>query len=316
MIQDLTCLDFRARLSFERLEALLRAYGRLAEGDSIVIITDNEPRPLFARLYEAHRNAFVWDERCIGEREWTTRITRRRTVEKPTAIQWLGFCPVFLRVSEQAMTILQSPSQSVSKRGTIVCCRDEMPAFVGVLVDGLLQATSDYNGEREYALYEIKPFEVFAAMEGVDGGRSIANVKVLSDTATYLRIDQRTFREAMSSDMELQIAMSRVAVQRFRSLSVAFGASLSLPMPSRVALALLPYAAPEAGMQRALAPLSSMTQSEVAVAVGSVKEVVARTISVLEAKNGLRRKQGHIAFLDRSRLLELSEEIGSACWQR
>lgn len=312
MIQELVRLDFRSRPPFERLEALLCAYHELAEGGSIVIITDNEPRPLFARLYEAHRNAFVWDQQYVGDREWTTRITRRHAIESPTAIQWLEFCPVFLRVGKRAMTLLQSPSQSVSKRGTIILRRDEVPAFVGVLVDGLLESTGDYNGEREFALYEIKPFEVFAAMESLDGGRGIANIKVVSDTATYLRIDLQTFREALSHDMELQCAISRATIQRYRSLTTAFGASLSLPMLGRVALALLPYAVPEPGMQRALSPLPSMTQSELAVVVGSVKEVVARTISALEAKGGLQREHGHIAFLDRSRLLELSEEVESA----
>ncbi len=207
------------------------------------------------------------------------------------------------------MVVLQrSLSSSQSKRGTAIVRRDEAPAFVGVLLDGLLGASGDYNGEREFALYEIKPFEMFAVMEVLDGGRSIANIRVLSETAEYLRIEPNSLREAMTIDETLRTTISRTVAQRFRSLAVAFGASLSLPMISRVALALLPYAAPEAGMQRALPPLPSMTQLDLAVSVGSVKEVVARTISHLESEGGLRREHGHIVLLDRSKLIELSED--------
>lgn len=302
--------DLRTKAPHERVEILLDAYARLSQSKSLSIITEIEPRSLFARLYESHRNDFVWDQQYVGEREWVTQITRSPGNVPSATLRHIACCPSLFSVGAPALAILQrNMSESYSKRGMLILRRDEQPPYVGLLCDGLLAASGDYNGEREFSLYDVKPFEIFGAMEILDGGRSIANVRVLSESATYWRIDVDAFRDAIAADEGLRAAMCRLAVQRFRCLALAYGASLTLPMASRVALALLPFAAPEPGMQPALLPLAGMTQSQLAVLVGSVKEVVARTISALEGAGGLRRERGHIAFLDRSKLLELSERV-------
>jgi hypothetical protein len=48
-----------------------------------------------------------------------------------------------------------------------------------------------------------------------------------------------------------------------------------------------------------------MTQTQVAAAAGTVKEVAARAIADLERVQALRRERGHIRYLDRAKLLEI-----------
>ncbi|MBC5828935.1 MAG: hypothetical protein GIW98_01925 [Candidatus Eremiobacteraeota bacterium] len=57
----------------------------------------------------------------------------------------------------------------------------------------------------------------------------------------------------------------------------------------RVASALVVYAPPKDGLHPALPPLPSITQTQIAVAAGTVKEVAARAIAELEARRALKR---------------------------
>lgn len=51
-----------------------------------------------------------------------------------------------------------------------------------------------------------------------------------------------------------------------------------------------------------------MTQSQIAAAAGTVKDVAARAISELQHRGALRRERGHIAYLDRVRLVRVIEQ--------
>ncbi len=61
---------------------------------------------------------------------------------------------------------------------------------------------------------------------------------------------------------------------------------------------------PERGLVPAAPSLSTITQSQIAAAGGTVKEVAARAIAELESRKALRREHGHIRYLDREVLLE------------
>jgi Crp-like helix-turn-helix domain len=56
----------------------------------------------------------------------------------------------------------------------------------------------------------------------------------------------------------------------------------------------------------ALLPQQKITQIQLAAMVGSVKEVVARTIADFEALGALRRERGHVAYLNRQLLMDLT----------
>ncbi|HEY5426137.1 MAG TPA: helix-turn-helix domain-containing protein [Candidatus Tumulicola sp.] len=82
-----------------------------------------------------------------------------------------------------------------------------------------------------------------------------------------------------------------------------------MPILARIARVLVPYAMPERGLVPAAASLATVTQSQIAAAAGTVKEVAARAIAELESRNVLRRERGHIRYLDRQELLELIREL-------
>jgi uncharacterized protein (DUF2249 family) len=63
-----------------------------------------------------------------------------------------------------------------------------------------------------------------------------------------------------------------------------------------------PIRPPDAGLSPALEPLQRMTQAELAVTAGTVKEVAARAVAELECVGAIQRVKGHIALVDRQRL--------------
>jgi hypothetical protein len=97
--------------------------------------------------------------------------------------------------------------------------------------------------------------------------------------------------------------------QRIRLLADALAVQGSLPILGRIARVLLPYAMPERGLVPAASSLSTITQSQIAAAGGTVKEVAARAIAELESRSALRREHGHIRYLDREVLLELIQDV-------
>jgi len=123
---------------------------------------------------------------------------------------------------------------------------------------------------------------IFGVTEFFDGGEAVGRTVVASKTARYVSIPFAAVREAGLREPELFIALGAVNAQQNRSLTTTIASHVSKPTLARVASALLPYAVPARGLERALPPLAQMTQSQVAAAAGTVKEVAARAIAELE----------------------------------
>jgi CRP-like cAMP-binding protein len=131
-------------------------------------------------------------------------------------------------------------------------------------------------------------------------GRTVA----VSKTARYATVPFDVVRDLAHREPELLIALGASCAQRTRGLASTLAAQVSKPILVRVAGALLPYAPPAQGLDLALPPLPTMTQSQIAAAAGTVKEVAARAISELERMGAVRRERGHVRYLNRSKLLE------------
>lgn len=75
MPEDVT-LDVRQMPPWERHPAILAAFDQLAPGQSLVLINDHEPKPLYYQFAAEMPDRFSWQAEERGEREWVTRITK------------------------------------------------------------------------------------------------------------------------------------------------------------------------------------------------------------------------------------------------
>jgi CRP-like cAMP-binding protein len=180
--------------------------------------------------------------------------------------------------------------------------------FVSVVAEGVAAVTSG-AGSREHIAYELFPYDTYGIASFFDKGTPLGGVIAMTKTARVVRIPWETLSEVAREYPDLLFGFGALLADRQRSLTAKLASQATLPIVGRVARVLLPYAMAERGLSPAMPSLASMTQSQIAAAAGTVKEVAARAIAELDDRGLLKRERGHIRFLDRQGLVELMREL-------
>jgi signal-transduction protein with cAMP-binding, CBS, and nucleotidyltransferase domain len=225
-------------------------------------------------------------------------------VDRNSAAQHLSRCPPFatLDAGVRAELVAAATWQTGRRGQTLVADNVDWP-FIGMVTEGIVARANGGGRDRERILYEIFPYELFGVAEYFDRGLKMARI------AYVLKLPWEVVSRVAARNPELTNALGIVMAQRVRLLADALSVQGSLPILGRIARVLLPYAMPERGLAAASAALSTITQSQIAAAGGTVKEVAARAIAELESRKALRREHGHIRYLDREVLLELIQDV-------
>lgn len=305
-------IDLRGLPAWERPDLVRKALDRLPSGASLTLITDAEPRALSSRVTQDRPDRFVVETRRVGSRVWQLRLTHRpgELADRNSAAQHLSRCPAFASLDAGVRSELAAAAVwQTGRRGqTLVAENSDWP-FIGMVTEGIVARANGGGRERERILYEIFQYELFGVAEYFDRGFKMARIAVFSKTAHVLKIPWDVVSRVAERYPQLSNALGIVMAQRIRLLADALAVQGSLPILGRIARVLLPYAMPERGLVPASASLSTITQSQIAAAGGTVKEVAARAIAELESRSALRREHGHIRYLDREVLLELIQDV-------
>jgi CRP-like cAMP-binding protein len=175
--------------------------------------------------------------------------------------------------------------------------------YLGFLRSGALSAIIGSAIGRDQHLFDILPGDTLGDIETIDGGRTIARIAVTSAVAHVVVIPRGIVLSASLADAVFARKLATICAQRARMLSSHLSTHVAYPAIARVAAAILPYAAPDEGLVTPLEALQRITQSQLAVIAGTAKEVAARAVAELEAAGALERTQGHIARIDRAKLI-------------
>jgi uncharacterized protein (DUF2249 family) len=305
-------IDLRALPVWERPDLVRKALDRLPSGGSLTLITDNEPRALSSRVMQDRTERFVVETRRVASRVWQLRLTHRpgEVADRNAAAQSLARCPPFAALDATVRSELAASALwQTGRRGQTLVAENVDWPFMGMVTEGIVARANGGGRERERILYETFPNELFGVAEYFDRGLKMARIAVFSKTAHVLKLPWDVVSRVAARYPELTNALGIVMAQRVRLLADALSVQGSLPILGRIARVLLPYAMPERGLVQASASLSTITQSQIAAAGGTVKEVAARAIAELESRNALRREHGHIRYLDREVLLELIQDV-------
>jgi uncharacterized protein (DUF2249 family) len=305
-------IDLRGLPVWERPDLVRKALDRLPSGASLTLITDNEPRALSSRVTQDRPERFVVETRRVASRVWQLRLTHRtgEAADRNSAAQHLGRCPPFASLDAGVRSELAAAAVwQTGRRGQTLVAENVDWPFIGMVTEGIVARANGGGRERERILYEIFPYELFGVAEYFDRGLKMARIAVFSKTAHVLKLPWEFVSRVAARYPELTNALGIVMAQRVRLLADALSVQGSLPILGRIARVLLPYAMPERGLVPASASLSTITQSQIAAAGGTVKEVAARAIAELESRKALRREHGHIRYLDREVLLELIQDV-------
>jgi CRP/FNR family transcriptional regulator, cyclic AMP receptor protein len=309
-MQDVERLDLRGLPVWERPARVLEVFDRLPAGQSVLLITENEPRGLGTRIEQSRKHELILDPRRVGDREWHVSMTRATIeIDAPSPMGVLKRSLVFSQLDDSTRQKLAAVATlHTARRGQTVVTENSDWPFIGVAFEGVFALSSRNGTARQRIFYEIFPYEIFGEIELFDGAPTVGRVIVLSKAARYLRLPTEAVLQVAEHSPKLYAAFGRVAAQRVRDLAELLVSQNTLPIIARIAQVLLPYAMPEKGLSAAMAPLPNMTQAQIAAAAGTVKEVAARAIAELELKKLLKRERGHVRYLDRQALLDLIRE--------
>jgi CRP-like cAMP-binding protein/uncharacterized protein (DUF2249 family) len=305
-------IDLRDTPVGERPAVVEAALRRLPPGASLTFITENEPRELSASLSQERAEGCLVETRRIARRLWRVRMTARegdfRARRHPLLRQLQGCAPFGALEDSVLEELVAAAISQTGKRGETLVPENEEWPFVGMVTEGIVARAKGGATERERILYAIFPSELFGVAEYFDRGFENARIVVFSKTARIVKIPWSVVDDVATRHPQLTKALGIVIAQRLRLMNDTLMLQGSQPIIARIASVLLPYATPERGLAPALPSLASVTQSQIAAAVGTVKEVAARAIAELESRGALRRERGHIRYLDRHHLLELIRE--------
>lgn len=306
----MTRIDVRGLPVWERPALVFEAFDRLLAGQTLTVITENEPRGLSAQFLQERKPDIIVEPRRIGAQEWHLTLTRTPQNGHVTGVEHLlARVRPFIGLPADVRARLASAAtvKTTRRTETVATPSSDWP-YLGIVAEGALAMTSGDDASRERIFYEISPGEVFGETQFFDQGRSLGEVITLSKTARHYRIPIDVVQSVAAAHPQVLLGLGDVLAQRLRNIAEALTAQATLPILSRIAAALLPYALPDRGLQPSLAPLPSMTQAQIAAAAGTVKEVAARAIAELEARECLKRERGHIRYLDRQKLVDLSRD--------
>lgn len=299
-------LDLCALPVWERAATVLSAGDRLRPGETLALMTEIDPRALIGHLEALRPRTFAFDPRRIGEGSWSIHVSRLQPDIAAATLQ-AAFVrsTVLAALGDSAQARFAAAAvEGWARRGQTLCEENVPREELGVLLEGSLGVFAG-AGSRERLLFHVFAYDLFGEIEFLDGGLSVGRTVVLSKTARYALVPHAVVRETAERDSRFLQRLAARSAQQSRELAQTLASQLAQPILARVAAALLPYAAPERGLHPALAPLSTMTQAQLAASAGTVKEVAARAIAELERQDALRRERGHIALLDRSMLLAI-----------
>jgi CRP-like cAMP-binding protein/uncharacterized protein (DUF2249 family) len=319
LVENVTCvpnsenLDFRGLPVWERPSRVLEALDRVPLGAPISFITEIEPRGLSARVIEERFGPVLVETSTLGPDRWLVRMTRRaESGARNPIVRVLEATPPFARLPVATLERLAAAaSWQSARRGRLLVEAGREWRAVGVIAEGVA-AVSNGIGAREHITYEMFPHEVFGIAAFFDGGAPVANVVAMTKITRIVKLPSATLTDVAREYPDLLFGLGALLAQRQRELSAKLSSQSALPIVGRVARVLLPHAMAERGLSPAMPALASMTQSQIAAAAGTVKEVAARAIAELDERGLLKRERGHIRFLDRQGLLELLRELGGS----
>jgi len=299
-------IDLREIPVWDRPSKIGEALDRLPSGASLTFITENEPRSLSARITQERAERYVVEARQVARTMWRVQLSPRTV---PEGERDLSACVAFAGLDRKTREELAAAAETQSgRRGAILVEENAEWPYIGMVVEGIVARAKGGEELRERILYQVFPHELLGIAEYFDRGLANARVTVFSKTARILKIPWSVVDDVASRHPEVTTALGVVIAQRLRLMNDTVMLQGTLPILARIAGVLLPYAVPERGLAPASAALSSITQSQLAAAAGTVKEVAARAIAELESRDVLRRERGHIRYLDRQGLLELIRE--------
>jgi CRP/FNR family transcriptional regulator len=216
-----------------------------------------------------------------------------------TTVQSLAKLPFLSGLDEEALRALAPHvQQRVLAPGQVIVLEAEPCQSVYLVASGLVRIRRLSQEGREQVLSYIGTGGSFNLVSALDGGASLATVDVVS-RATVYAIPCEHFRRLIREHPEIAVVVSEQLAAEVRRLSDLVESLALYTVRTRLARFLLSAG----GMQR---PPRRWTQQEIAAHIGTVREMVGRTLRAFTDEGWIRRQRGRLMIVDREGLMRIA----------
>jgi CRP/FNR family cyclic AMP-dependent transcriptional regulator len=206
-------------------------------------------------------------------------------------VKALSKLPLFSQLSAEVLQrIAPHVREQTLEPGQVAVWEGEPCAAVYFVVRGLVRTRRMSLNGREHVLAYLGPGECFNLVPALDGGLNPITVDAVTSTTLY-RVACAECRQILADHCELAHAVMEHLAREVRRLSNMVESLALHSVRARLARFLLDYA-------EGRAPARQWTQEEIAAHIGTVREMVGRTMRDLSQDGLIRRERGRIVVVD------------------
>jgi len=211
------------------------------------------------------------------------------------AVESLSQMPFFAGLGDDALLGIASHIQERTfSPGQVIILEGEPCQAVYLIAQGLVRTRRMSLEGREQVLAYLGPGEWFNLIPALDGGPNLATVDAVSETTLYT-IPCKRFRLIIGEHQEVALAILERLASEVRHLSDMVEDLALHTVRTRLARFLLAHAEESHSPQR-------WTQQEIAARIGTVREMVGRTLRSFVNEGLVRRQRGRLIVVHREGL--------------
>ena len=214
---------------------------------------------------------------------------------------WLDQADFLRLLDPQARAVLDAPRPAQVARGTVLFRPgDEAQAFV-VLVSGRIGVYLTGRNGREMLLYSVSPGQTCVQTTlGVLGQAHYAGEAIAETDLSAVMVPRAQFEALISESPAFRSFVFGAFAARLTDLMLLLEQVAFVSVGQRLARTLLERAGPHGEI--------AATHQELAVSIGSAREVVSRRLEALASKGLIESERGRIRIRDRTGLQRLAGE--------
>lgn len=221
--------------------------------------------------------------------------------ERAVPLRQVSFCTDLPEATIEALATIAIPLKRPA--GTLIQLEGDPAEAMYIVTEGRVKISRVSSSGREQVLHILTAGQHFNAVAVFDGGPCPANAQALTDVE-FLALPRDAMRAVIEQHPALALALLREFTGRLRHM-VNLVEELALHTVQGRLAGLLLAQAEAAERGEAVAPL---TQAEMAARLGTVREMVGRTLKNFEALGLIRLDRGMITVIDREGLVSQREQ--------
>lgn len=222
-------------------------------------------------------------------------------------VSFLRSVPLFATLSDEALVRLaREMTERAVHRDEQIVMEGEPADAVYFIVAGQMRVYRLSPEGREQVLTHLGPGEAFHLVAALDGGPHPASTSAWT-TGTLYVLHRERFLALLQQEPGVALSLLRRFAARLRHLTTLAEELGVRTVRARLARLLLQRARQPAQAGTAQAPVRRLTHEEMAAQIGTVREVVGRTLRVFEDEGLVRTERHRIIVLDPSALENVAQ---------